>query len=116
MANPAFSRPDMHAPQTVDTSELTSLMAQRKAPLSHTSGGEIPDRIFELLMTGCGLAVMVVLGLIVYELLSRSGISWHAFGLKFFAGSEWDPVNEHVGALPFIFGTLVSSLLALIIA
>jgi phosphate transport system permease protein len=54
--------------------------------------------------------------LIVYELMSRSSLSWHAFGFKFFASSEWDPVNEQFGALPFIYGTLVSSLISLIIA
>jgi phosphate transport system permease protein len=48
--------------------------------------------------------------------MSRSSLSWHAFGLRFFATSDWDPVNEQFGALPFIYGTLVSSLIALIIA
>ena len=67
-------------------------------------------------MTACGLAVLVVLILIVYELITRSTLSWHAFGMKFFAASEWDPVNDHFGAMPFIYGTLVSSILALIIA
>jgi phosphate transport system permease protein len=43
-------------------------------------------------------------------------LSWNAFGLKFFSGQDWDPVQDHYGALPFIYGTLVSSLLALIIA
>jgi phosphate transport system permease protein len=62
------------------------------------------------------LAVLAVLGLIVYELIVRSGLSWHAFGFKFFAGNDWDPVNEQFGALPFIYGTLVSSLVALVIA
>jgi phosphate transport system permease protein len=67
-------------------------------------------------MLTCGLTVLGVLVLIVYELVLRSGLSWHAFGLKFFAGRDWDPVGEQFGALPFIYGTLVSSLLALIIA
>ena len=67
-------------------------------------------------MTVCGLAVLGVLALIVYELMLRSGLSWHKFGLKFFTADNWDPVNEQFGALPFIYGTLVSSLLALIIA
>jgi phosphate transport system permease protein len=49
-------------------------------------------------------------------LMLRSGPSWHAFGFKFFAGHEWDPVNEQFGAMPFIYGTLVSSFLALLIA
>jgi phosphate transport system permease protein len=67
-------------------------------------------------MTACALAVLAVLILIVYELLSRSGLSWHAFGFKFFVSSEWDPVSEKFGALPFVYGTLVSSLVALVIA
>ena len=81
-----------------------------------TSGGEVSDRIFQSAMTACGLAVLGILALIVYELVHRSSLSWHAFGLKFFAGSEWNPVSEQFGALPFINGTLVSSLVALIIA
>ncbi len=67
-------------------------------------------------MTACGLAVLGVLALIVYELISGSGLSWHAFGFRFFAASDWDPVSEKFGALPFIYGTLVSSLVALVIA
>ena len=67
-------------------------------------------------MLTCGLAVLAVLALIVYELVLRSALSWHAFGLKFFTGRDWDPVSEQFGALPFVYGTLVSSLLALIIA
>ena len=54
--------------------------------------------------------------LIVYELVTKSNLSWHAFGLKFFFRSEWDPVNDQYGALPFVYGTIVSSILALIIA
>jgi phosphate transport system permease protein len=45
-----------------------------------------------------------------------SQLSWHAFGWKFFAQSDWNPVEDRYGALPFIYGTLVSSLLALVIA
>jgi phosphate transport system permease protein len=85
-------------------------------PLLRGSGGEVPDHIFQFAMTACGMAVLGMLGLIVYELVLRSGKSWHAFGFSFFANSDWDPVNEHFGALPFIFGTLVSSFLALLIA
>ncbi len=78
--------------------------------------GERGDRIFKFAMLLCGLSVLATLVLIVYELVLRSGPSWHAFGFKFFAGRDWDPVGEQFGALPFIYGTLVSSLLALIIA
>ncbi|MFZ0939253.1 MAG: phosphate ABC transporter permease subunit PstC [Candidatus Sulfotelmatobacter sp.] len=80
------------------------------------SNGEVGDQIFKFAMLLCGLAVLGTLVLIVYQLMLRSGPSWHAFGMKFFAARDWDPVNEQFGALPFIYGTLVSSLLALIIA
>lgn len=67
-------------------------------------------------MLACGLCVLGLVGVIVYELATKSSLSWHAFGLKFFFRSEWDPVNEQFGALPFVYGTLVSSLLALLFA
>jgi len=105
----------MLGPQPVDATTVTSAATQR-APLFQTSSGEIPDRIFKSLITACGLAVLGVLVLIVYELMSGSRLSWRAFHFKFFASSEWDPVNELFGALPFVYGTLVSSLLALILA
>jgi phosphate transport system permease protein len=115
MANPAFSRPDMSGPQPVAAVNVKADAVESK-PLLRASGGETGDRVFQSAITACGLAVLGVLGLIVYELMLRSGLSWHAFGLKFFATSDWDPVNEQFGALPFVYGTLVSSLVALIIA
>jgi phosphate transport system permease protein len=115
MANPAFPRPDMPGPQPVADTNVTA-NAVPQAPLLRTSGGEGADRIFKSAITACGVAVLGVLCLIVYELVRGSGLSWHAFGFKFFVGSDWDPVNERFGALPFVYGTLVSSLLALIIA
>jgi phosphate transport system permease protein len=116
MANHAFPRPDMPGPQPLDNASVTPVTASRAAPLLRVSGGEIADRSFQSAITACGLAVLGVLVLIVYELVTRSQLSWHAFGFKFFATSEWNPVNEQFGALPFIYGTLVSSLVALIIA
>jgi len=88
MANPAFPRPDMPGPQPIEGTNVTSVSVQRTAPLLHVSGGEVPDRIFRAAMTACALAVLAVLVLIVYELLSGSSLSWHAFGFKFFAGSD----------------------------
>jgi phosphate transport system permease protein len=105
----------MSGPQPVAADKVTTNAAEPK-PLLHASGGESGDRVFQSAITACGLAVLGVLVLIVYELVVRSKLSWHAFGFKFFASSEWDPVNEQFGALPFVYGTLVSSLVALVIA
>ena len=84
------------------------------------------DRGFHWLMVLCGLSIFGIVALIAFELVERSQLSWHAFGFKFFLDSftdpdtklktYWDPVNGHFSALPFIYGTLVSSFLALLIA
>jgi phosphate transport system permease protein len=115
MANPAFQRPDMSGPQPVEATKVTST-SREWTPWLRTSGGEVPDRIFKAVITACGFAVLGLLVLIVYQLMRGSTLSWHAFHFRFFASSEWDPVNELFGALPFVYGTLVSSLLALLIA
>jgi phosphate transport system permease protein len=108
----------MPAPQPVAVTKVNSLPPAEKQnlPFSRVRTGEVGDQIFKYAMLLCGSAVLGMLVLIVYELVLRSGPSWHAFGFKFFAGHDWDPVNEQFGAVPFIYGTLVSSLLALVIA
>jgi phosphate transport system permease protein len=118
MADPAIQRPDMSPPQPTETTKVTGVGPVAVAFHPHLRGtsGEVGDRVFKFCMLLCGLAVLATLGLIVYELVLRSGPSWHAFGFKFFAGRDWDPVNEKFGALPFVYGTLVSSFLALLIA
>src|ERR1700685_1738067 len=118
MAVPALPRPDMPAPQPVEATKVSGLppTGREVAPFRRVPSGEPGARIVKSAMLLCGLAVLGMLGLIIYELMLRSGPSWHAFGFKFFGGHDWDPVNEHFGALPFIYGTLVSSFLALLIA
>jgi phosphate transport system permease protein len=114
MANAAFPRPDMPGAESLEGAKLKSVPTT--APLRLLPASEMADHAFAIVITASGLAVIGVLVLIVYELVLRSGLSWHAFGWKFFTGSEWDPVSEQFGALPFIYGTIVSSLVALVIA
>ena len=87
----------------------------RKFLLSRGSSA-IADRAFGGLMLVCALCIFGIVALIATELLQNSRLSIAKFGIKFFFGHAWDPVNGDFGALPFVFGTLVSSLLALIIA
>src|ERR1700744_4321311 len=105
MANRAVQRPDMSFPQPTETEKVTGAesRAGEAAPSLRGGSGEAADRVFKSAMLLCALAVLAMLGLIVYELVLRSGPSWHAFGFKFFAGHEWDPVNEQFGALPFVY-------------
>jgi phosphate transport system permease protein len=62
------------------------------------------------------VSVLAVVTVIIYELHEQSQLSIHQFGWKFFTSGNWDPVNRDFGATPFIYGTLVSSFLALLIA
>jgi phosphate transport system permease protein len=82
-------------------------------PLERTSYG---DRVFRTLLTLGAVSVPVLLGFLVYQLWTGSGLAMSKFGLGFLTSSTWDPVAEQFGAYPLIFGTLVSSFIALLIA
>jgi phosphate transport system permease protein len=103
-------------PQPVAKSEVTASTVDRAEPLMKRGSSHISDRLFYLATLACGFCVLALVGLIVYELMDKSSLSWHAFGWKFFFRSDWDPVSEQFGAWPFVYGTLVSSILALILA
>jgi phosphate transport system permease protein len=74
------------------------------------------DSAFKWLTLLMALTVFVLIGIIGYELAVGSRLSLQKFGWHFLVSSDWDPVNDVYGALPFIFGTVVSSTIALIIA
>lgn len=74
------------------------------------------DRAYRALLTGLGLLLPLLLLAFVVELARNAWPSMQRFGWRFLWSSTWDPVAEIYGAAPMIFGTLVSSLLALIIA
>src|ERR1700704_1180859 len=74
------------------------------------------DRFFRY---GTGLFALLVLLLVAgigFELSRQSTLSIQKFGFSFWKGTTWDPVSGEFGALPFIWGTLYSSVLALLIA
>ncbi len=86
-------------------------------PLSRKiSRGAVGDRLFKGLTLCMALSVGVLIVLIGYELAKGARPALGKFGWHFLFSSDWDPVNEQFGALPFIFGTLVSSAIALLIA
>jgi phosphate transport system permease protein len=61
-------------------------------------------------------SILLIVGLLLSELWVNSALARHKFGWSFFFTRVWDPIFEQFGALPFIFGTLVTSALALLIA
>src|SRR6478609_1603866 len=63
-----------------------------------------------------GVLLITIVAAIGFELARQSVLSIQKFGLEFWATSTWDPVAGQFGALPFIWGTLYSSVLALLLA
>lgn len=126
-----ISRPQVQAePQVPAVTQAaepqkTEVSAVRKFLLSRGNSA-FADRSFHVLMVLCALSIFGIVILILTELMLRSDLVWKKFGLSFFfkayfdpitgLPSYWDPVNEHFSAIPFVYGTLVSSLLALLMA
>lgn len=74
------------------------------------------DRIFNVILTAAAALVLGLVLLIGLELWWNSQLSRAAFGLRFLWTANWDPVFKEFGALPFIVGTLQTSVLALALA
>jgi phosphate transport system permease protein len=78
--------------------------------------GNLGDALARAVFAGLGLSLLAVALLILYELVLESRRSISAFGWAFLTGTRWDPVDQVFGAAPAIYGTLVSSVIALILA
>jgi phosphate transport system permease protein len=79
-------------------------------------GSRAPDIAFKWVASLAAMTIVVLIVLVGWQLYAGSRMSLRQFGPGFLWSTEWDPVQDKYGALPFIFGTLVSSLLALLIA
>ena len=91
-------------------------MSAIRRHLTSRGSGVVADRIFLGLMLLCALSIFAIVIFIVWILVLRSKLSIAQFGLKFFVRSAWDPVNGDFGAFSFIYGTLATSFLALLMA
>lgn len=76
----------------------------------------VGDFVFKHLTLLFALLVFFIVFLMAYEMASGSGLSLRTFGWNFLRSTTWDPVQDQYGALPFLFGTVVSSIAALVIA
>jgi phosphate transport system permease protein len=94
-----------------------SLRAASPAPRFRVKApNRFADRMFHAVTLVCAISILVIVALIVYELVLHSEVTLRQFGWKFFTGTNWDPVSGDFGALPFVYGTLVTSFVALVIA
>jgi len=74
------------------------------------------DPFFRCLTLGGGLILILVVGAIFFELWQGSKLSLEKFGWSFLVTETWDPVSETFGAASTIYGTLLSTLIAMVIA
>jgi len=122
VSNIQVNRPDLFrvAPEVSRLSPRRGDAPVAQFPkVRHRTAGtrvRLVDATFRYAMTVCALSVLAVVALILYELVRQSQLSLHSFGWKFFTAQVWDPVAGQFGALPFMYGTLISSLLALVIS
>src|SRR5919198_4315106 len=79
-------------------------------------GDRVGDIGLRGITLGAALSAAVLLGAIVWKVLDLASPSISKYGLGFLTTDTWDPVKKHFGALSFIYGTAVSSFLALLIA
>ncbi|MBU5612852.1 phosphate ABC transporter permease subunit PstC [Geomonas azotofigens] len=74
------------------------------------------DYVFRCLTTLFALSILAILALMIYEMTGESMPAIKAFGWKFVSSREWDAVQGNFGALPYLYGSVVSSVLALLLA
>jgi phosphate transport system permease protein len=76
----------------------------------------LSDITFRALTRAAAIGVLIILGGVILSLISGSLPALHAFGLNFLVEERWNPVTERFGALAPIYGTLVTSFIAMFIA
>jgi len=74
------------------------------------------DKIFRFSLTACAVLILLIVLAMLAVMTQSSWLSVKEFGFGFLFGRVWDPIKGEFGALPFIYGTIVSSILALLIA
>src|SRR5262249_54299548 len=92
------------------------LVPEPARALSWGQGLHLPDRLFRLLCQGAALFVLVLLVALVGFLVAAAWPAITRFGLSFLVSQDWDPQHDRFGALTFVWGTIVTSALAMLLA
>jgi phosphate transport system permease protein len=96
---------------------MNSVLTERKPPAAKVVLVERrADHLFRLTVTAFACLILVMALAMAWQLTWGSLKTWQTFGFKFLWTSVWDPVGEVFGALPFLYGTMVSAIIALLIA
>lgn len=97
-------------------SDMNDPAPAQEPGLLNAPTGRLGDALFRWMTRLTALSVVGLLLFLVWELIDGSWGALPKFGWGFLSHREWNPVEEDFGALPFIYGTLVSSAIALLIA
>jgi len=83
--------------------------------LLHPTGSSWGDLLFQAGSGAAGFAILMLLALLAVVLAINALPSFRAFGFGFLGSTAWNPVRDEFGALPFIYGTLLTSAIALVL-
>ncbi len=95
---------------------LAAAPASKAIPQRPKRGASTGDAIFALVAKGSGLLVLVLLGAIIVTLFVGGLPAFRQFGLHFLVDTDWDPVQDVYGGAVAIYGTLITSVIALVMA
>jgi len=97
-------------------SERVTLPAEALARTKALDRFRLGDAVFRHLTRAAALGVLLLLSGVIVSLIDGSIPAFRAFGLGFLTSERWNPVTEIFGALPAIYGTIVTSIIAMVIA
>ena len=107
----------MESPSLLPATEIAAVREPEPAPESAPARANLPDRAWAVLLTVLGLGVLLVAALIVAELSRIGAPALGQVGVKdFVTRTTWDPTRDLFGAAPYIYGTLVTSAVGLVLA
>ncbi len=92
-------------------SKIQTVLRRALSPTGNTG-----DAIFRGALLGAAALMLLLVGTMILALAAKSLPSIRQFGFSFITGREWNPIKSEFGALPFIYGTVVSSFIALLIS
>jgi len=98
------------------TATLEAPRTEPDQPSGLSGGTPLTDRIFKGVAVAAGTVVLVILGLIAWSMTKQAWPWFHKEGLKSVFGTRWAPSENVFGALSFIYGTLVTAVIAIVLA
>jgi len=107
---------DRNRLDSITLTQIPQEKSERAVPSLKQKSRFNAERLFKGILLLFSLLILLIVLAIFFELIRSSSLSLKTFGFSFVTGRVWDPVKEIYGALPFIYGTVVSSLIAMAIS